>query len=29
VSYIAQPEIYPNYLQTAQTIIDSFEITNK
>jgi hypothetical protein len=29
VSYIAQPEIYPNYLQTAQTIIDSFEITDK
>jgi hypothetical protein len=29
VSYIAQPEIYPNYLQTAQTIIDSFEITSK
>src|SRR5919206_2172614 len=29
VSYIAQPEKYPNYLQTAQTIIDSFEITNK
>jgi hypothetical protein len=29
VSYIAQPELYPNYLQTAQTIIDSFEITNK
>ena len=28
VSYVAQPEIYPNYLQTAQTIIDSFEITN-
>jgi hypothetical protein len=29
VSYIAQPELFPNYLQTAQTIIDSFEITNK
>jgi hypothetical protein len=29
VSYIAQPEIYPKNLQTAQTIIDSFEITNK
>jgi hypothetical protein len=29
VSYIAQPEIYPNFLQTVQTIIDSFEITNK
>jgi hypothetical protein len=29
VSYIAQPEVYHNYLQTAQTIIDSFAITNK
>ena len=29
VSYIAQPEKFPNYLQTAQTIIDSFEIVNK
>ena len=29
VSYIAQPEIYPKNLQTAQTIFDSFEITNK
>lgn len=29
VSYLAQPEVYPSYLQTAQTIIDSFEITNK
>ena len=28
VSYIAQPELFPKYLQTAQTIIDSFEITN-
>jgi hypothetical protein len=29
ISYIAQPEIFPNYLHTAQTIIDSFEITNE
>jgi hypothetical protein len=29
ISYIAQPEIFPNYLQTAQTIIDSFEINNE
>jgi hypothetical protein len=29
VSYIAQPELFPKYLQTAQTIIDSFEITNR
>jgi len=29
VSYIAQPETYAKNLQTAQTIIDSFEITNK
>jgi hypothetical protein len=29
VSYIAQPEKFPNYLQTAQTIIDSFEIINR
>jgi hypothetical protein len=29
VSYIAQPGVYHNYLQTAQTIIDSFAITNK
>jgi hypothetical protein len=29
VSYIAQPEKFPNYLQTAQTIIDSFEIVNR
>jgi hypothetical protein len=29
VSYIATPQMFPNYLQTAQTIIDSFEITIK
>ena len=29
ISYIAQPVMYPNYLQIAQTIIDSFEITSK
>ena len=29
VSYIAEPEKYPNYLQTAQTVIDSFEIASK
>jgi hypothetical protein len=29
VSYIAQPELFHKYLQTAQTIIDSFEITNR
>jgi hypothetical protein len=29
VSYIAQPELFPKYLQTAQTIIDSVVITNR
>ncbi|HJT48330.1 MAG TPA: hypothetical protein VJ729_09105 [Nitrososphaeraceae archaeon] len=29
VSYIAQPETYAKNLEIAQTIIDSFEITNK